>query len=138
MVSIPNRVPRSLWTNVREGSTGIEIFSAVTLLLLALAKLFDLNTQASIVVLLLSGQFPGLWLSLIFILGLLHLFALTRWSIMPWIAIRKFCSAVGLAVYVGLIWDVFQVRPNVGAVIWLGLIVVFLVVAIARRNYGVT
>lgn len=132
------RIRRSLWTNVREGSTGIEIFSAVTLLLLATAALSDRVPTASIVVLLLSLQFPGVWLILVLLLGLLHLVALSRWSVMPWIAIRKVCSAIGLAVYVGLIWDIMHVRPNAGAAIWLGLIVVFLVVAICRRNYGVT
>lgn len=143
-IGVVNEMPRLvrlrpglLWIRVREGSSGIEIFSAVTLLLLALAKVFDPAPTGSVVVLLLSLQFPGLWLSLVFILGVVHLYALMEYSVMPWIAVRKVCSSVGLAVYVGIIADVLTVRPNVGALIWLGLIVMFLIVAILRRIYTV-
>jgi hypothetical protein len=129
---------RSFRTNIREGSAGFEFFSAVTLLLLAGASAIDPHPSASVVVLLLSLSFPGMWLSLVFLLGCVHLFALTRWAVMPWIAIRKACSAIGVAIYCGLMTDVLHARPNVGAAIWLGTIVVFLSVAILRRNYGVT
>lgn len=129
---------RSFRTNMREGSAGFEVFSAVTLMLLALASVLDQHATTSLVVVLLSLSYPGIWLGLIFVMGVLHLFALTRWSVMPWIAIRKVCSVVGMAIYCGLIADVLRVRPNVGAVIWLGTIVVFLSVAIFRRTYGVT
>jgi hypothetical protein len=127
---------KPLRVNLREGSTGVEFFSAVTLILLALATVLDPRTQSSIVVLLLSLSFPGVWLALVFAVGVLHLIALAHWAVVPWIVIRKVCSALGLAIYASLVVDLTQ-RGQLGGTIWLGTIMLLLIVAILRRRYSV-
>jgi hypothetical protein len=130
-------VDSPLITNLREGSAGFEFLSAITLLLLALVNVLSTAPTSSVVLFLLRLAFPGPWLTVVIAPGLLHLFALTRWSVYPWILVRKVCSVIGLSIYAGLLWDLYHQGPQVGGMIWMGTIGLFLVVAILRRHYAV-
>jgi hypothetical protein len=123
---------RPIVANLREASTGGEFIGAVTLMLLAVAKVADPSTQSSIVLFLLTLKFPGLWFSLLFLLGGTHLFCLFFPYRRPWLIWRKVCSIVGGVLYLELTWEVYKAGSHTG-VIWLGLPTVLLAVAVARR-----
>jgi len=121
--------------HLREAGTGGEYMSAVTLILLGLAAVLHLS-PSSIVLYLLSLKFPGLWLGLVFLIGAIHLIALSFWPYFHWVVIRKVCSLCGVIPWLVITWQVFQ-AGNAGATIWIGQITVFLLMAIFRplRTY---
>ena len=119
---------------LREAGTGGEFLSAITLILLGGAHILDPQTTSSLVLYLLSLKFPGLWLSVVFLLGAIHLIALCLRSTLRWIVIRKACSVVGLVVYLGLASQV-AMAGNIGATIWLGQIALYLSFAIQRPRH---
>jgi hypothetical protein len=117
--------------HLREAGTGGEYMSAVTLILLGSARILDPNARSSLVLYLLSLRFPGLWLSLVFLIGAVHLIALCLRPTFRRIVVRKACSVVGQVIFLGLTIQVI-LSGNIGAVIWLGQIVVYLTFAIQR------
>ena len=120
---------------LREAGTGGEFLSAVTLILLGCAHLLDPNTTSSLVLYLLSLKFPGLWLGLVLLLGVVHLIALCLRPTLRWIVVRKWCSVVGLVVFLGLTAQV-AMAGNIGATIWLGQIALYLAFAILRPRHS--
>jgi hypothetical protein len=120
--------------HLREAGTGGEYMSAVTLITLGLATVFDPHAQSSLVLFLLSLKFPGLWLTLVFLLGAVHLIALSVWPRFWWIVVRKFCSVCGLIPWLVITWQVHR-AGNIGATIWLGQIVLYLALAITRPKW---
>jgi hypothetical protein len=125
---------RTIQLHLREGSAGLEFVSALYKVLLASTWLAGHANSTSSLFALIGKSFVGVWFLLL--VGVVHLGAWTQPDRLPWIALRKVCSVVGIAVWVSLIYDL-TTRGATATVILLAPVVLFLCVAIVRRSYTV-
>lgn len=123
---------RAIQHHLREGSTGAELISAMLKVVLSVTWLGGFANSNSSLFALLNGVPGGVWFLLT--LGVVHIGAWTQPDDLPWLAIRKGCASIGLAVWISLIYDLVE-RGAVATVILVTPIVVLMAVSIFRRIY---
>jgi hypothetical protein len=118
------------------GSTGAEIWSCITILLLVGAIQSPPTSprfRGTLIEVLLYS-FPRIALVMIVVAGVSHVVALgmtlSRWSI----AMRKFATAIEVTAWSTLIVDLVHFH-QIGTAISLGVLVVLLYVSLLRRRY---
>lgn len=123
---------RTIQLNLRDGSAGIELLSALYKILLFLAWRSGSFNRTSILFVLIIKLWPSAWL-LLFV-GIAHIVAWTQPATKAIITIRKAGCIVGIGVWCSFLYDL-----TVGGVTAVGLvlvlIVLFLFVAVMRRTY---
>lgn len=128
------RTLRTIQWNLRDGSTGIELLSAVYKILLFMTWLSGQFNPESIIFVLIANIKPSAWFLLG--LGIVHCIAWTQPATGRMKAIRKFCSCFGIAIWMSFLYDIGQATKGVSAIsILLLLIVFFLLYAVFRRAY---
>ena len=126
---------RIVQLHLREGSTGLEFVSALYKVLLSTTWLTGKANSNSSLFAVLGDSRIGIWVLLL--VGIVHLCAWTQPDRLPWIGLRKACCVVGIGVWVSLIYDL-TTRGVTATIILLAPVVLFLIVAIVRRNYTAT
>lgn len=124
---------RATHLHLREGSTGAECISALLKVVLSLTWLSGNANSSSSIFAVLNTVPGGVWMLLT--VGVAHLVAWSQPDQMPWLAIRKACSCVGLAVWIALIYDLAE-RQATATVILVAPMAVLMVVGILRRRYS--
>lgn len=125
---------RTIHWNLRDGSTGIELLSAVYKILLFMTWQSGRFNPESVIFVLIANIKPSAWFLLG--LGIVHCFAWTQPPTRWMLAARKFCSCFGIAIWMSFLYDIAQATTGVSAIsILLLLIVLFLGFAVFRRVY---
>lgn len=124
---------RATGHHLREGSTGAELISAMLNLVLSATWISGNANSSSSLFAILNSVPGGVWSLLA--LGLVHLGAWTQPDRLPWIAMRKACASLGLAVWVSLIYDLVE-RGATATVILVAPMALLMTVSIGRRRYG--
>lgn len=128
------RTRRTIQLHLREGSTGAELLSALYKVLLGVTWLTGNANPNSSLFNLIGETRIGVYV--IVIIGLVHLFAWGHRAEMPWIAIRRACSVVGVGMWVSIIYDLVD-RGASATVTLLVPFLLMLMYGVVRQSYTV-
>ena len=122
---------------LRDGSVGGEFFSCLAIITLSAGWLLyppSDHPPPGVLYRVIAQVFPTVSLAVIFCIGLLHVFALGKPNIVPWVSVRKLASGVELSAWIILAVDLFS-RGHLSWSIILWIMTLLLLIAVGRRVY---